>query len=204
MLHSTENRAADIPSVTLPASQFIDGPYVVPGADEALRGHFPGRSLSGHFETGYRNTLGEVNVTPFVGLEFDTLKLDSFVEKNGTAPSAIGLNFHAQNVNSLPSFLGVQFDGDIDVGQAGTMRTWIRAAWKHEFDAGRSTDASFIAAPGFDFSVRGAEPPHDAATTSLGVKLMIDQNMDFFGGFGGDFAAGSHDYSGTGGLRITW
>jgi len=81
---------------------------------------------------------------------------------------------------------------------------WARGAWKHEFDASRSVEASFIAAPGFDFVIQGAEPPRNSFVTSVGLKLNLTKNASIFGTFEGDFGSGATSVGGTGGIVVAW
>jgi uncharacterized protein with beta-barrel porin domain len=201
---NAESRLATIPSITLPPPQFIDGPYLVPGFSENLKGHFSSASTSGHFEVGYRDDLGALQATPFVGLEFGSLHTDAFTENNSGSPSVIGLSYVGRNIVSLPSFLGVQFDGKTNLSDGVALNAWVRTAWKHEFDADRSTESAFIAAPGFDFVIEGAQPPRDALVANLGAKLKFGKNTSLFASFNGDFGAGSRGYTGTGGVSVSW
>ena len=202
--NNLEHRLADIPSVTLPASYFIDGPYIVPGFEEFLSGRSRASSIGGQFEAGYRGSVGIFDITPYVGLNFGALHLDPFTEKNGSSPSLIGLSFASQNVTSLPSFVGVQFDTTTEVSDTAVLRSWLRAAWKHEFDTSRVTEASFVSAPGYEFSVQGAEPPADAAVARIGVEMIVQGNVSIFASVNGELGKGTHSYSGTGGMKIAF
>jgi outer membrane autotransporter protein len=116
----------------------------------------------------------------------------------------IGLSYVGRNIVSLPSFLGVQFDGKTNLSDGVALNAWVRTAWKHEFDADRSTESAFIAAPGFDFVIEGAQPPRDALVANLGAKLKFGKNTSLFASFNGDFGAGSRGYTGTGGVSVSW
>jgi uncharacterized protein with beta-barrel porin domain len=68
----------------------------------------------------------------------------------------------------------------------------------------RSIQAAFLAAPGFDFVVNGAEPPRDALRASVGGKLNIARNVSFFGSFDSDVSASNRTFSGNGGIQFAW
>jgi outer membrane autotransporter protein len=119
-------------------------------------------------------------------------------------PSVLGLSFASQSVSSVPSFVGVQFDTSTDVSDTTVLRSWLRAAWKHEFDTSRVAQASFTSAPGFAFDVQGAEPPADAAIARIGVELTVQGNVSIFANFDGELGAGAHSYGGTGGMKIAF
>ncbi len=202
--NNSESRVAIIPGVVLPASQFVDGPYYVPGFYERPHGDFHSQSLSGYAEAGYQALFGSFSATPFAGLEFATLHSSAFTENNQMTPSVIGLSYGARTTQSLPSYLGLQLETKASIGGEMNLDAWVRAAWKHEFDTGRSIESSFISAPGFDFTIQGARPPSDALVTSVGLKLKITNNAAIFGTFEGQFGSGANSYGGTGGLVVSW
>jgi outer membrane autotransporter protein len=203
--NNTESRVANIPGVILPASLFIDGPYVIPGFHETPSGSWNSQSFSSYGEVGYEAKFGSISATPFAGLEFSSLSSSSFTESNQGGPSVIGLSYASTTIDTLPSYLGLQLEGKTNsLGQMG-LDVWVRAAWQHEFDLNRSTNSSFISAPGFNFTIQGAEPPADALVTSVGAKLNITKNVAVFGTFEGQFGeGGANSIGGTGGLVFTW
>jgi len=88
-----------------------------------------------------------------------------------------------------------------------SMEGWLRAAWRHEFAPDRSIEASFIAAPGFNFAINGAAAVSDMAKIDAGGKISLTHNIEAFANFDGEFAPSAHDLSGTmasssGGRRI--
>ena len=202
--NDSETRTSVIPGVVLPASNFIDGPYVIPGFAERPTAHFGAHSVSGYGEVGYQAKYGMFTATPFAGLEFASLQTGAFIETNQGLPSVIGLSFNSRTTTSLPSYLGLQLETKGDLQNQMSFDVWARGAWMHEFDAARSTQASFISAPGFDFVVQGAQPPRDAFVTSVGLKLNLTKNAAIFGTFEGQFGSGATSVGGTGGLVVTW
>jgi uncharacterized protein with beta-barrel porin domain len=199
-----ESRFSSLPGVVLPASNFAGGPYLVPGFLEKPSGSFDANALSGYGEVGYNARYGLLTATPFVGLEFSSLRTSRFTENNQGLPSTIGLSYAARTATSLPSFVGLQLEGKGDLPNAMGLDLWARAAWKHESDPTRSTESAFIAAPGFDFVIQGAQPPRDAAVTSIGAKLKLTKNAAIFGTFESQFGAGANSIGGTGGITINW
>ena len=202
--NNSETRTAFIPGVVLPASNFIDGSYLVPGFYERPNASFGAHSLSGYGEVGYQAKYGVVTATPFAGLEFSSLKTGAFIENNQGLPSVIGLSFNARTSTSFPGYLGLQLETKSDLWNQMSFDVWARGAWMHEFDASRSTQASFLSAPGFDFVVQGAQPPRDAFITSVGLKLNLTKNAAIFGTFEGQFGSGATSVGGTGGVVVTW
>jgi uncharacterized protein with beta-barrel porin domain len=202
--NDNESRFASIPGVVLPASNFAGGPYYVPGFQEKPGGSFDASAFSAYGEAGYNAHYGLLTATPFVGLEFASLRTGGFTETNQGFPSTVGLSYAAGTTTSLPTFLGLQLEGKGDLPNAMGLDLWVRGAWKHEFDTARSTESAFIAAPGFNFEIQGAQPPRDALVTSVGAKLNVTKNAAVFGTFEGQFGPGANSVAGTGGIMITW
>ncbi len=202
VFHNVESRQAVIPGVTLPSPLFVDGPYRVPGYTENPSGAFSSTSFSGHLEAGYHTSFDGLQVTPFAGLEFGSLNMDGFTEVNGHMPSVIGLSYAGRTVVSLPSLLGVQLDTNFDLGNGEVLSAWVRSTWKHEFDINRTTMSSFISAPGFEFSVHGAQPSRDSALTDLGVRLDLGNSLAVYGNFSGQFGGKSSGYAGSAGVSL--
>jgi uncharacterized protein with beta-barrel porin domain len=202
--NNSEQRSATIPGVVLPAASFIGGPYVIPGYAEKPQGSFNSNSWSGYGELGYQWKYGAATATPFVGFEVSSLRSSGFTETNQGLPSAIGLSYEPGTTTSLPTYVGLQIETQGAIPYGMDLDVWARGAWKYEFDATRSIESSFIAAPGFDFVIQGAQPPRDSFVTTIGAKLNITKTIGLFGTFEGEFGAGATSVGGTGGLVITW
>ncbi|MGO8738244.1 hypothetical protein [Rhodoblastus sp.] len=199
-----EMRVASIPGTVLPPLFGTLTP-AIGGFNENPAGAFASNGFSGQFETGYRNRLGAgVDLTPFAGVQFAVLRMDGFTETNAGQASTIGLTYMGRTISSVPTFLGAQLSRKIDLGDGMNLSLWVRAAWKHEFEPLRSIEASFIAAPGFDFVVHGASAITDMARVDAGMKVAVNKNLEFFASFDGDFAPQGRDIAGMGGVRVNW
>ena len=120
------------------------------------------------------------------------------------APSLLGLNYLARTTLSVPVFLGLQLGTQWDLGNNMQFSGWARAAWKHELRPERSTESSFIAAPGFNFVVQGAQPSRDALRASIGARLQLDQTVSIHSSLDGDFARKGRGYTGSAGIKVAW
>ena len=181
------------------------GAVAIPGFAEDLKGSFASRSISGDVEAGYRVPLGRVDVTPFAGLQFGLQHSDGYAETlaNGGA-SQTGLTQNGRFTGSLPTSLGLQIKTEADLDGNRHLQAWARAAWRHEWLTERSTQSAFLAAPGFNFTVRGAQPASDTLRASLGARLMLDRSVSLFAILDGDFSSAGTGYSGQSGIRLEW
>jgi len=196
--HNEEKRFATLPG----AGQVI---VPVPGFAEKLRGSFFSQSLSTRVEIGWRTWFDHLAVTPFAALQYGLLGMNGYTETAIVGPSVLGLSYANRVVDSLPLFLGTQFDSKFEIASMPAA-WWLRAAWVHEFESDRTINPSFLAAPGYDFVVNGATPARDAARFDAGLKLAVRRNAELFTTFNGEFSdkGKGSSYAGTGGLRISW
>ncbi|SFK70874.1 hypothetical protein [Methylocapsa palsarum] len=193
-----ENRFAAIPGSNQPI-------VPTPSFAEHLAGDFGADSVSGRLEAGWRSAYAGVNITPFGAFQFSSLNMHGFSETADRGPSVIGLTFSDRSVASLPSFLGVKLEsGGFVLPGDSLLSASLRVSWMHEFSVWRPVTASFLAAPGFDFTVYGAKAPRDSARVNAGFKLDLTPNMALFGNFLGDFSGKGQALAGSGGVRIAW
>jgi outer membrane autotransporter protein len=203
--NNTEHRSVNIPGTVLP-SLFGTPIPAIAGLSALESARFASYSFSGLFETGYR-LRGEsgVELKPFVGVQFSDLWMNGFTEANiGSSSTSLGLSFAPRVITSLPAYVGAQVDGTMNLEDGGSLYSWIRAAWVHEFERNRSIDPSFIAAPGFDFTIYGAPPAPDLARVNTGARLNLNQTVSLNASFNADVYRTVASYSGWAGVRFGW
>ena len=187
-----------------PTTTLFDENAYTPGVYDNLNGKFGSRSLSGMGEAGYRAKVGALDVTPFAALQFSSLRSDGFNEYNGFSKSVVALNYQGRTISSLPSYVGMQFNHNFELGNGMPLWGWVRSAWRHEFDQLRTVTTAFMAAPGMNFTTLGAPGVRDMAWVSSGVKLGLTPNLALFAGFDGNFAPSAYAVSGSGGIQMRW
>jgi outer membrane autotransporter protein len=177
------------------------------GATEMATASFGSNLFSGRLELGSKQVFGAFAVTPFAAVQFAELWQDGFGETNPVPPGAagpLGLNYGSIRVNSLPTFLGAQFDSRVAFANGMVLSPYARLSWVHEFNPNRAVNATFIALPSAAFTVDGPRAASDAARIDAGAKLAIRSNAWLFASFDGEFSDRSQSYAGKGGLRIAW
>jgi uncharacterized protein with beta-barrel porin domain len=171
------------------------------GPTEQAFGRFDSDQLSGRLELGWRQVYGRFNVTPFVAVEPTVLWQRSYTE---TGTGILGLNVASQTATSLPTFVGVQFDGRYITPEGAVLAPYSRVSWVHEFEPDRRVSAAFITLPGASFTVNGARAAEDAGRLDAGAKLMFRSGLALFANFAGEWSDRAQSYAGTGGFRYAW
>jgi uncharacterized protein with beta-barrel porin domain len=179
----------------------------IPGFNENLTGNYGSRSYGSEVEIGWRTTANNYfGVSPFVALRYATLSMDSFTETqtNGQA-SQIGLSYGASHVVSNPVSIGTKIDmKPITLNGGAKISGWLRLAFVHENNLERAANASFIAAPGYSFTVNGAQVPRDSGRIDSGILLKLTPAVGVFGNFNGSFLSTTRAYESTIGLNVQW
>jgi outer membrane autotransporter protein len=171
------------------------------GPTETVSGRFDSDQLGVRLELGWRQAYGRVNVTPFVAVEPSVLWQRGYTE-SGTG--ILGLTVASHTATSLPTFVGVQFDGRYVMPDGAVLAPYSRVSWVHEFEPDRRVSAAFITAPGASFTVNGARAASDAARLDTGAKLMFNGGLALFASFTGEWSDHTHSYAGSGGFRYVW
>jgi len=107
------------------------------------------------------------------------------------------------SATDVRSELGARLD-DLQVVNGMPLLLRARVAWAHDWVSNPSLNAVFQALPGASFIVNGAPFPKNAALTSVGAKLVINNNWSLAAKFDGEFASEAQTYAGTGVLKYAW
>ena len=178
------------------------------GPTENARGNFGSNLFGGRFEAGWKNTFGQVNLTPFASIQFDAMSQNAYSEStvvNGTTmPGIMGLHYSSHGVTSVPLSLGLQVDGSFPLGDRVTITPSARISWVHEFESTRAINAAFLSAPGFAFGVRGAAAAEEAARVDAGLSVQFAPRFVLYGNFVGMFSGAWSAVGGRGGLKYSF
>jgi outer membrane autotransporter protein len=182
---------------------FLGGPVPT----ERANGKFNSQDVSGRIEAGWDLPVGQLNVTPFAGMQWSRLRSDGFTENSVTLngdKGIFGLKFDSQDETSRLSSLGLQLDTRIALADGMTLSPFARVAWLHEFNPDRSIFATLVSLPAASFAIDGAAAATDAARVNTGLKLALSEHTAVFGFFDGVFSDQDQSYAGTGGVKFTW
>jgi outer membrane autotransporter protein len=191
--------------LTNSTKRLIPGVGTLPS--ETATGGFSSNELYGRFELGWKVPVGSVKLTPFVAVEYAQLWQNGYTESSltaGGAPGMLGLTYQPQVTDSLPTFVGAQVETTWADAFGVSYTPFLRASWVHEFEPDRTVVPSFIAAPGFNFTIEGARAASDGARVDAGFKVNLSRNFGLYANFNGEFSPRSEVYSGTGGFKYAW
>lgn len=155
--------------------------------------------LQSAFGIDYR--FGLWTVTPEVGAQYTTVRVDGFTETGAAA-----LAVEADRANSLRSSLGARIRYDV-LSAWGKLTPELRASWQHEFlDKDRDVRASFVdqTLPG-SFATTAAGSGTDFGVLGAGVNMFVADRTQLSVGY--DFKFGGHSFTAhqlSGRLRHTF
>jgi outer membrane autotransporter protein len=176
------------------------------GPTEIATGRFASDQLSGRFELGWKQAFAKYTLTPFVAIEPAALWAQSYTESSvmaGGGAGVFGLSFARHTTTSLPSFVGLQADTKLALGNGAVFTPYARLSWVHEFLPDRSINAAFVSIPAATFSVNGARVASDAARLDAGVKYALNTSSALFSNLTGEWGSGSTIYAATVGFQLT-
>ena len=79
-----------------------------------------------------------------------------------------------------------------------------RAAWAHNFNPDRSTNATFQTLPGTSFIVNGTLQARDAALVTASAEMAWRSGWAIAATFEGEFSNITRSYAGKGIVRYSW
>jgi outer membrane autotransporter protein len=154
-----------------------------------------GNQFAAQGSVGVDLTYGRWIVTPEVGAQYTSVRVDGFTE---TGPLALVVG--ADQANSFRSSLGSRFRYDW-MSQWSAMTPELRASWQREFlDQQRTVQASFVdqSLPG-TFSTTAAGNGRDFGVVGAGLTANVAERTQLVLGYDfkfGGYAFTAHQFSG--------
>ncbi len=172
------------------------------GFEGTARGDYDGMQYLAAVQAGYPIDLGsKTTLTPIAGLNYSTLKLDSYTEKGGNGAA---LHVQSDDIDSLKSELGAKLERSFATSY-GELIPSAQLTWRHEFrDEGLRSVANFSAdvAGETSFASNGPSAIGDTGVLSLGATLVRSERLSLSAKY--TLEAGSGYTANTGNLQVRW
>ena len=188
------------------ASNQMQRSIVIPNLNPRVASSSAGANqYLGQVEIGYQVPVyapAQATLTPFGRVQVINVTQNAFTEWGA---DSLDLNVQQQATNALRSTFGAQLNGNVPVGEQGSLALLLRLGWQHEFAyTGRPMTASFAGAPQAFFTVYGAVPQRDAAVIGLQADTQVADKMRAYLRYDGEIASGNDNHALTAGLRFAW
>ncbi|TAL78296.1 MAG: autotransporter outer membrane beta-barrel domain-containing protein, partial [Beijerinckiaceae bacterium] len=118
--------------------------------------------------------------------------------------STFGLAYNGQSATQTQLEIGSWIDKAMVLPGGMPVDLFGRLAYAHDWQTNPSIGASFLALPGSNFTVEGAQLPHNLALVTAGATLQLADSWKLTGKFDGEFAKGAEFYTGAARLQYTW
>ncbi|MDY6481127.1 ESPR-type extended signal peptide-containing protein [Acinetobacter faecalis] len=181
------------------------GSTIIDDISNRVEADYKGQMLNTRIEAGYKYLVDGINVTPFIGAQFAMTQYDRAKEKETTgAETHAGLKYEQNRNYSAPLFVGFQLDRNYEFDY-GILQPYARFSLNHDLSTDREIESSFVAAPGYTFTVNGGEPQKTSLDLNLGFKMNTNANVAIFGQYNGKFSSSSSKTDHVNfGLEYSW
>ena len=145
--------------------------------DGTSSGNFTGKQLMGGLSIGYQMDLGEVSVSPFIGL--DSIK-STTAEYNETGTTGLELHMRDSKSLSTTSSVGVQVNTTHNF-QWGSLSPSVRVAAVHEYQNNSQVrPVELVSAPGVGISIQTDSPDRNYLDASAGMVAGLNGGTQVF------------------------
>ncbi|MFA5984424.1 MAG: autotransporter domain-containing protein [Methylococcaceae bacterium] len=157
-----------------------------------------GHDFSAELSGGWRLTVTDYILEPVVGLRYDRISRNAFVENGaGVLDIAVG----DSTLDALRSSVGAKVHRRVLLSGLA-IEPELRVAWQHEaLDQNAVINAGLN---GTGYSVAGARPGRDAAAVGAGVSAVLDNNLKFYANYDGTVSENQTIHAVTAGLKLAW
>ncbi|MDX6805204.1 ice-binding family protein [Terrihabitans rhizophilus] len=178
---------------------------------DRLTSSFSAYDVAGRLETGYRIALPELGAlpgaswfTPYGALQVQAFQTPDYEEEAEAGSSVFALRFEEQTTTNVHTELGFKVGHRFTLSDRSSLTLRGKVAWAHDEWSDISIDAGFIALPGSEFTVNGAEPAQDAVLLSAGAEIGLGGGFSAAALFDSRLAEESQAYSGSARLTYAW
>ena len=164
---------------------------------ETLTSSYNTESAQVFGEIGYKASMGDIDVNPFVSGSYMSSTGTRFREKGGS--TALSGHISSQDIGT--TVVGTRISTDLDVS-SGTLSANAMLGWQHLYgDFENTAEIRFAGAP---LSIEGAVLSRNAARLDFGLDYTIDKNTKMGVGYRGLFDQTSHFSSIKGYLNLAF
>lgn len=181
--------------------------YLSGFSSDRLTANFKANNVGGRIEGGYRFAIPAIysvpafGITPYAALQGQAYFTPAYRED---ASAIFGRSYDARTFTTYRTELGAWFDTSRPFCYDSALTLRSRLAWAHDEYSNQSVTATFVALPGFPFTVNGAVPAQDLLLASAGADVRFRNGISVGGQFDGEFADRSTKYYGRGVVRYVW
>ncbi|MCB5425861.1 autotransporter domain-containing protein [Altererythrobacter sp. CC-YST694] len=148
-------------------------------------------------EIGYAVKVGGVDVEPFAGLAYVSLKTDDYAETGGVA----ALTGDSMSTDATFGTFGFRGSAKLDVAEAGALIKGL-VGWRHAFGDTLPYASHSFGAAAAPFTVTGVPVAEDAMVTEVSVDFPLNENVRLNLGYKGQFGGDVTDNSARGGIVV--
>lgn len=168
------------------------------GFTDTLTSSYRTRTAQAFGEFGYRATVGEMELKPFVSAAYMAVNGSTFDENGGSA----ALSGTVADCNLGLTVTGLRVSRDFEVGQ-GKFKASAMLGWQRLYgDRQGSVDVSF--AGGTPFAIGGVTLARDALRVELGADYRLNDRVNLGLGYRGTYSGSSDASSVRGDFKVAF
>ncbi|MBB4120439.1 autotransporter domain-containing protein [Martelella radicis] len=172
-------------------------------ASDRLRGSYSATTFGGRFEAGGRIVNGGMAFIPFAAASAVYTSAPSYQEEVASGVGSSALAYSDSSLFRGTVEAGVGFDtaaGDY----ARRFSFNSRVSYLYRYGGGGNANASFLALPGYGFSISSNAPTGSAVTANIGTRIQLTPQADLSIGAYGEWGAEYSALIASAKLRYIW
>lgn len=164
---------------------------------QTLSSDYNGATTQLFGEVGYALKAGGVDVEPFAGLAYVSLKTDDYAETGGLA----ALTSDSVKTDATFGTLGLRGSAKVGVAEAGALIKGL-VGWRHAFGDNLPHAIHSFGTTAAPFTVTGVPVAENAVVTEVSLDFLLSGNVRLNVGYKGQFGGDVTDNSARGGISV--
>ncbi len=169
-----------------------------------LTSSFNANGVTGRVEGGYRFSLPDVGITPYIAGEFSALHTPSYSETTASGASGFALSYASQTQTNERAEVGIWADKLFQIQENAIVRLGARAGYAHDWWSSTSFNAQFVSLPTQSFTMTGITPPSNLGLASLLAEVRYRSGVSLSAKFDAELGQNAYSLAGTGTFRYAW